>query len=238
MKKTRTMRRLLICAVVIFVVAVSAGFGDSRPKISQIPDGTFTNGVYANATAGVKIQTPKGWIVTVDPKDPVAPGTQSENVLLNQCSKGLVSFRASKPAEGDFTATGLLFVIDPNCYPAMKVPSSVKDQKGIARFVNTIVPALMYTGFVIPTNASAGVGPGINIGIDADQEPWGPMIFITTDGTVSVTCDTGKKPLHEIAVISLTRFRDNWVVLATIADEASQKELVDTNNTMLRFAAP
>jgi hypothetical protein len=217
------MRNLPLRVTLTFFALGVVSLGAQTSKISQLPDGTFSDNIYSNDALGLRYKIPSGWIATADPKGPVSLDIRNPDGPVNKCSKVLLSFHAPHKIEGRFNSMEVFFAIDPACFPDAEFPHSMNKGK-IQKFAGKIVKAFSNTPYILPSGADVDA-----LNLDLARRP---IIILTGESVINAIEDPSpvtKEPLHVNVLLCLRESNGYWVAWGALADDASKEELKKTN---------
>jgi hypothetical protein len=198
------------------VCTSSIALGASRPKLSDVPDGSISGGVYSNEALGIKFRIPDGWTADTDGEVPSGLHFHPDKQPTRQCVKVLVSYRVANPAHHDYRSTGSLFVLDPGCFQGAKFPKEL-DRGEFRDFAGKMIHAFSKSPYMAPDGADIG---------DLQNEK---LIFVILTGNDTVRLGDGSS-LHENMLFTLVEFNGYWVCWGARADDervAQLKNLTD-----------
>jgi hypothetical protein len=220
------MRKLLILFALIFSVLGTTGLGSPRSKISQLPDGIMSGGIYSNNALELRYEIPSGWLATADPNGPVTLDDRDPNGPVNQCSKILLLLHAPEQAKGQFNSTVTLLAINPGCFPNAKFPKSLKDKKKIQELAHQIVNSFSHTSYISRNGAD----------IDADLQAGRLAIRLAGDDFINaLDGQATKEPLHVNRLLGLVESNGYWVAWANLADDSTKAELQKRNDLQFKM---
>lgn len=208
----------LLLAVIAFTMSAQV---TPKSQLSQIPDGRLSEGMYTNESVGVSYEVPIGWKATADPKTPTSLDWRGPDKTANRCSKILLSLQPASKQEGRYSATAVLFVIDPDCVGLGSFPKTTDELKTITDIATKIGKNYNYTAFMSP------------FGNQVERFKNQDRVIIRTFGQMTVNRNLmidghppkKKEPLDVSVSISFTEARGCWVAWAYNADQQSEQVL-------------
>jgi hypothetical protein len=207
-----TLAKLTSTAFLLSMFSVPA-FGSSKPKFSEIPDSWLSGSIYTNEALGIKFQLPDGWAGNTDGE--TAPGFDYHTAKepARQCVKVLMSYSVAGRAQPEYKSKGLVFVLDPGCFPGTKFPRSMAPSE-FRDLAGAIIHAFSKSPYIGPDGADVG---------GFQQEG---LFFLVLTGAISTgPAAAGKASVHENMLLTLTEFNGYWIGWGSRADDERTAQL-------------
>jgi hypothetical protein len=205
-------------AVANFLLCASStlGFGASKAKLSELSAGSLSGDQYTNQALGIKFQVPHGWSANTDGDVPAGFDYHPAKEPSRQCVKVLLSHSVADSIRPEYKSMGLLFVLDPGCFPDAKFPRAIEEGQ-FHSFSGKMIHAFSKSPFIAPDGADIG---------SLQKES---LIFVILTGGDTTQLGDGSS-IHENLVIGMTERNGYWVGWAARTDDQSKTEIEDLEN--------
>jgi hypothetical protein len=220
--------------------AASPSVGDAVPqpsgRIKDLSDGIVLDNVYTNAALGLSYQFPAGWYVA-DKKtqeNVIEAGHQAawgkslgaarEHEAALNCMKVLLW--TNKFPEGTRIPDGnpliVVSVADPNCFPAIKLPTSSTDEETLGQVAQALVRSFQATPLMEHGSMKVGTLTGQG------------HLFLDVSGVSQMNIPGHPERVEAHNSIVITTANNFWVIwVFSSGSEAGLQELKNTNITFL-----